>query len=88
MPIFRCIATEEAANRWGTAGGLEHWVDESECHLGTIDALRLFQSPKSEAVFCLSGARDREIKLWRMGSEEVDRITLANLQHFFSSRTP
>ena len=80
MPIFRCIATEEAANRWGTTGGLEHWVDESECHLGTIDALRLFQSPKSEAVFCLSGARDREIKLWRMGSEEQQNSLKPEIQ--------
>lgn len=60
MPSLRCVAVERAAARWSR--GLARFVHTPDAHFGTIDALRLFRA--DQKLFCLSGARDRQIALW------------------------
>ncbi|EPB70349.1 WD domain, G-beta repeat protein, partial [Ancylostoma ceylanicum] len=58
------IAVEEETQRWSK------WVAckniTASGHIATVDALRLFAHRPSNGRFCLSGGRDRAIKLWSL----------------------
>src|SRR4051812_30653790 len=73
MPLYRCMATEKSIDRWSHSRlGLNHFSTKMEAHMGTIDSLRLFKS--GHKVFCISGARDRQISLWDMNTAMNVRI--------------
>lgn len=43
-------------------------------HIATVDALRLFAHRASNSRFCLSGGRDRAIKLWNISDLQVPML--------------
>jgi hypothetical protein len=82
MPLYRCIATEKAIDRWSRSRiGLNNFSTEMEAHMGTIDSLRLFKN--GHKIFCISGARDRQISLWDMSTEMNVRVLKHNLYIIF-----
>ncbi|KAL3104807.1 hypothetical protein niasHT_024006 [Heterodera trifolii] len=69
MPALRCVAVERRA----LSRPFDKRTDET-VHIGTIDALRLFRCPGTSEdgpIFCLSGARDRQITLRKCQCDEV-----------------
>lgn len=64
MPIYRCIATEHAWNRWSNS--IVQSFSTTGTHYGTVDAIKLFT--RNGKYFCLTGARDRQIVLWDLST--------------------
>ncbi|KHJ87433.1 F-box domain protein [Oesophagostomum dentatum] len=56
------IAIEEETQRWSKWAVSKNVIATG--HIATVDALRLFAHRASANRFCLSGGRDRAIKLW------------------------
>ncbi|ETN83267.1 zinc finger, C2H2 type, partial [Necator americanus] len=69
------VAIEEETQRWGK------WIPSKNLiatgHIATVDALRLFASRGSSRRFCLSGGRDRAIKLWSIDDLQASQSTSA-----------
>ncbi|KAL7076837.1 hypothetical protein ACQ4LE_003652 [Meloidogyne hapla] len=66
-PIYRCIATEQAAIRCSDDHkGFVQSVSTLNAHFGIIHTIRLFTT--NGKYFCLTGARDRQIILWDLRS--------------------
>ncbi|VDN28453.1 unnamed protein product [Cylicostephanus goldi] len=63
------VAIEEETCRW------TRWMPGRNLiasgHIATVDALRLFAHRASSSRFCLSGGRDRAIKLWNIGDLQI-----------------
>ncbi|KAL6734860.1 hypothetical protein Aduo_005354 [Ancylostoma duodenale] len=70
------IAVEEETQRWSK------WVASKNLtasgHIATVDALRLFAHRPSNSRFCLSGGRDRAIKLWSISDLQACESTSAS----------
>ncbi|KAK6738878.1 hypothetical protein RB195_020772 [Necator americanus] len=69
------VAIEEETQRWGK------WIPSKNLiatgHIATVDALRLFANRGSSRRFCLSGGRDRAIKLWSIDDLQASQSTSA-----------
>ncbi|CAJ0606819.1 unnamed protein product [Cylicocyclus nassatus] len=67
------VAIEEETCRW------TKWMPGRNLiatgHIATVDALRLFAHRSSSSRFCLSGGRDRAIKLWNIGDLQESQIS-------------
>ncbi|VDO29834.1 unnamed protein product [Haemonchus placei] len=67
------VAVEEEVLRWGRWSPNRNFTATG--HIATVDALRLFPHRSSGNRFCLSGGRDRAIKLWNISDLEESHQT-------------
>lgn len=67
------VAIEEESIRWG------RWMSNKSVtavgHIATVDALRIFAHHGSGSRFCLSGGRDRAIKLWNLSELQTNTLS-------------
>uniref|UniRef100_A0A1I7XUT4 WD_REPEATS_REGION domain-containing protein n=1 Tax=Heterorhabditis bacteriophora TaxID=37862 RepID=A0A1I7XUT4_HETBA len=78
------VEIEEERNRWKAWRKQENFsltidsrrIGDSCGHIATVDALRIFKSSNGQR-FCLSGGRDRSIKLWDLNKIQENENKLS-----------
>ncbi|KAK5985042.1 hypothetical protein GCK32_008476 [Trichostrongylus colubriformis] len=78
-----CVAIEEEVLRWGRWSPSRNYSFTATGHIATVDALRLFPHRSSGNRFCLSGGRDRAIKLWNISELEGSHQTTSAIKPCF-----